>query len=305
MLNVLPFEVKFIPRPWPRAGKAEETPVAGARIQGCSGDPAVREIPAMKLGCSSQSFDPALQQKQLDLLSWVDYCGDVLRLDGVEIEDKHIPSTADDFLRVVRQRLADRQLTLSSVTISNNFGLPTAEEREGQLAYLRQWLEKARVLGSPGLRIFAGWPRPETDASLWDKMIDCLKRSCVHAEETGVVLSVENHNHGGFIRVAEDALRIFEQVGSDWLRLNLDTGNYLDGVRSIEKTVSWAVHVHAKLCDVAPDGSERTLDYEKILALLKRANYPGFLSLEYEGTEDPFAAVPRAVTYFRRLLEGV
>lgn len=259
----------------------------------------------MKLGCSSQSFDEAFQQQKLDLLSWVDYCATGLRLDGIEIEDKHFPSTSPDFLRGLRRQAATRHLTLSSVTIGNNFGLPTREEREAQLAYLRQWLEVARALGSPLLRIFAGWPRPAGDERRWDEMIDCLKQSCVYAEQTGVLLSLENHNHGGFVRVAEDALRIFEQVGSDWLRLNLDTGNYLDGLRSIELTTPWAVHVHAKLHDVAADGSERTLNYGEILAILKRANYRGFVSLEYEGGEDAFQVLPRAVAYFRQLLRAL
>lgn len=259
----------------------------------------------MKLGCSSQSYDQAFQQKKLDLFSWIDHCAQGLQLDGIEIEDKHLPSTAPDFLHAVRRQTTQRQLTLSSVTIVNNFGLPTPEEREAQLAYVRQWLGVARELGSPVLRIFAGWPRPAADASLWDKMINCLKRSCVYAQQTGVRLSLENHDHGGFVRVAEDALRIFEQVGSQWLRLNLDTGNYLDGLRSIEKTAAWAVHVHAKLYDVAADGSERRLDYREIFALLKRAHYGGFLSLEYEGTEDPFEVLPRAVIRFRQLLREV
>jgi len=256
----------------------------------------------MKLGCSSQSYDRAFRQQQLDLLSWVDHCAEILQLDGVELEAKHFPSTAAQFLRGLRQRLALRQLSLSCVDIVNNFGLPTREEREAQLAYVRQWLEVAQLLGSPMLRIFAGWPQAQGGELLWHDMIDCLKQSCAYAEQAGVVLSLENHNHSGFVRVAEDALRIIEQVSSDWLRLNLDTGNFLDGLRSIEKSVWWAVHVHAKLLDLAPDGSERSLDYGEILALLKRTNYRGFLSLEYEGPEDPFAAVPRAVVHFRQLL---
>ncbi|MFQ5926758.1 MAG: sugar phosphate isomerase/epimerase family protein [Terriglobia bacterium] len=259
----------------------------------------------MKLGCSSQSYHSAFQQKRLDLFSWIDHCVDGLQLDGIEIEDKHFPSTSPAFLHALRKQIALRQLTLSSVTIVNNFGLPTAEEREAQVAYVRRWLAVAHELGSPVLRIFAGWPRPEAAEWLWDKMVDCLKQSCIYAEQAGVCLSLENHNHGGFVRVAEDALRILEQVGSEWLRLNLDTGNYLDGLRSIEKTASWAVHVHAKLHDVAADGTERRLDYRKILAILKRANYRGFLSLEYEGAQDAFEVLPRAVARFRQLLREV
>ena len=37
---------------------------------------------------------------------------------------------------------------------------------------------------------------------------------------------------------------------------------------------------------------------------LRRARYRGFLSIEYEGSEDPIEAVPRGVRYLRRLLAG-
>ncbi len=256
----------------------------------------------MKLGCSSQSYNAAFQQKKLDLFSWVDLCADVLELDGIEIEDQHLPSTEPAYLRELRQRMAQRGLILSSLTIMNNFGLATAPERAAQLDYLRRGLEMARELGAPVLRIFAGWPARESDEALWAEMIECLKQACVQAEQAGVRLALENHNHGGFVRVGEDALRIFEQVGSDWLRLNLDTGNYIDGLPSIERTVSYAVHVHAKLHDIAADGSERTLDYPKILKILKRTRYRGFLSMEYEGTQDPFEVLPRAAADLRTLL---
>ncbi len=58
----------------------------------------------MKLGCSSQSYNAAFQQKKLDLFSWIDHCAEVLELDGIEIEDKHLSSTEPAFLRELRQR---------------------------------------------------------------------------------------------------------------------------------------------------------------------------------------------------------
>ncbi|MFH1540225.1 MAG: TIM barrel protein, partial [bacterium] len=114
-------------------------------------------------------------------------------------------------------------------------------------------------------------------------------------------LAVENHNHGGFLQTSGDVVRLIREVDSDWLRLNLDTGNYLDGFESIEKTLLYTVHIHAKMLNVAPDGTDTTADYPALFKLLSDVNHRGFVSVEYEGEEDEFEAVPRGVEYLRRL----
>jgi sugar phosphate isomerase/epimerase len=54
---------------------------------------------------------------------------------------------------------------------------------------------------------------------------------------------------------------------------------------------------------VAPDGRDRLVDQEAVIAELRQAGYTGCLSIEYEGEEPPESAVPRAVAYMRRLLD--
>ena len=114
---------------------------------------------------------------------------------------------------------------------------------------------------------------------------------------------MENHNHGGFVQTADDVLAIFDAVASPALSLLLDTGNYVDGLASIRRTAKLARHVHAKFRQVGPDGRDRLVDHEAVIAELRQAGYAGCLSVEYEGEESPESAVPRAVAYMRRLLD--
>jgi len=37
------------------------------------------------------------------------------------------------------------------------------------------------------------------------------------------------------------------------------------------------------------------LDYKRIFAILNKVNYQGYVSLEFEGKEDPFVAVPKSI----------
>lgn len=254
----------------------------------------------MKLGCCSWSYHRAFESGRTNLLDWMALCASTLKVGGAEITDDHLESLGEDYLRAVTRTAVDLHLNITALTISNNFGLPTEEERNGELEKLERALDATRELGTPLLRVFAGWPEGKKE-DRWDDMIKCMKISCLLAERVGVVLAVENHNHGGFLQTADDVIRLIREVDSDWLRLNLDTGNYLDGFKSIEKTLLYTVHIHAKMLDVAPDGTDTTTDYPALFKLLSDVNYRSFVSVEYEGDEDELEAVPRGVRYLQRL----
>jgi L-ribulose-5-phosphate 3-epimerase len=42
------------------------------------------------------------------------------------------------------------------------------------------------------------------------------------------------------------------------------------------------------------------LDYDRIAAILRKANYRGVISLEYEGKEDAKTAVPKSLALLRK-----
>ena len=65
----------------------------------------------------------------------------------------------------------------------------------------------------------------------------------------------------------------------------LDTGNYVDGWPSVERTADLAVHVHAKFWQVALDGAEPSIDYPRLIAMLRRRSYAGWISFEYEAAD--------------------
>src|SRR2546423_887432 len=88
------------------------------------------------------------------------------------------------------------------------------------------------------------------------------------AERLQVRLVMENHNHGGFVQTSADVLTILDEVRSPALGLLLDTGNYLDGLVSIERTAALARHVHAKFTRVGPDGRDAGVDHDAVAAIL-------------------------------------
>lgn len=264
-------------------------------------------IEPMQLGMCSWSYHRDFESGRMDLFDWMTLCARDLKVHGIEITDNHMQNFDEDYVFAVKRVAVDLHLTISALTVSNDFGKELEEDRNKELERMERAVEVAADLGAPILRVFAGWPENfkektrQERAAQWSEMVRCMTISCMLAERVGVVLAVENHNHGGFLQTADDVQRLFTDVDSEWLRLNLDSGNYIDDFDSIEKTLIYAVHIHAKMLNIDPKGLDFTTDYPRFIKLLREANYRGFVSLEYEGEEDSATAVPRGLEYLRRL----
>ncbi len=255
----------------------------------------------MYLACSSESYNDEIGSGRLTVEDWFRLCRNDLGLTAVELEDKHIGDPTQHRLEDVRGAAERHGLEIVNIALMNNFGVADDGQRAGEQARTVQWMAVSARLGTRYLRTFAGWPEGDRDAR-WPAMILALRSVAAEAERRGVRLVMENHNHGGFVSTAADAVRIFEAVPSPALGLLLDTGNYLDGLPSIERTVRRAWHVHAKFTGVGADGHDARVDQQPAVALLRDQGYEGCISVEYEGEEPGRTAVPRALAYLRTLI---
>lgn len=257
----------------------------------------------MYLACTSESYVHLLDQGRLTLPEWFRLCAEELGLPAVELEDKHVGTPAPGRLDELREAAARYGLEIVNIAFMNNFGLADDEKRKAEEQRTRQWMGVAQQLRSRFLRTFAGWPEGDR-TTRWPAMIAALRSTAAAAERAGVRLVLENHNHGGFVQTAQDVEAILASVNSPALGLLLDSGNYIDGLPSIARTAKRAWHVHAKFTRVLPDGRDARVDHEAVLAQLREAGYTGCVSVEYEGEEPGSSAVPRAVAYLRRIIQG-
>ena len=251
----------------------------------------------IKIGCAAYSYRQYFQDGSMTYESFLEECYRS-GLDGAELTLYYMPAIESSYLKKLRRLALSYGLAISSVGTRSNFSLPTAEERQKQAAEVHKWIDVAHELGSPCLRIFGGLvPEGYTVKQAVDWAIEGLKLCVKDAEDRGVVLALENH--GGTTGRADDTIRIVDEVNSEWLRINLDLGNYsedlYDGIRG---TIPYTVHAHAKVSTTF--GGKMKLDYAKIKSLLQAGGYNGFLSIEYEEAEDPKTGVPE---FARFLLE--
>src|SRR5205814_541385 len=100
---------------------------------------------------------------------------------------------------------------------------------------------------------------------------------------------------------ADDVLRILEGTASDWLRVNLDTGNFTsDPYKQMTRLAP-----HAVTCQVKPfvheNGKQVEPDFQRIIGILREAHYRGYATLEYEGP-DPHKNVP---IYLQKIQDAI
>lgn len=261
----------------------------------------------MKLGLCTWSYHKSLESGKLNFVGLLGVCANELKLGGVDIIADHLPKTDRKSLLGYKKMAADLHLTIACLSPGNNFGKPTAQERKKEVEAVKKWLEAGYLLGAPVLRIFSGWSGPYEDKEkLWPAMADCIRECAKAAEEAGITLAIEPHNDGGFLPTAVDTLRLIKEINSPWVKINLDTGNYqdTDNYKGIEDTIFYAPHIHAKVHHMSEDARELVFDFGRIFSIVKKANYRGFISLEFEGqdffSQDEFVYIPKSVQMLKR-----
>ncbi len=261
--------------------------------------------PRMKLSLAAYSFRQYLSgpNKSMSMEDFMDLAA-TYPLDAIEPTSYYFqePITAD-YLRQYRRRAFLRGLDISGTAIGNTFTHPRGEKLQKEIEHTKRWIVHAADLGAPCIRIFAGQAQRgvgEADARRW--CIDAIQECCKFAGEHGIILALENH--GGIVTTAEQILSIVKEVQSEWFGVNLDTGNFRgpDPYEELERVAPYAVTVQVKV-DITPQGKPRQeADFPRIIDILKKSGYRGYVALEYEAKEDPKLAVPRYLEGLSKLI---
>lgn len=280
----------------------------------------------MKLSISMWSVVSAVRSGKMNLAGFVEFASQQQEngAQGVELLDYFWRDRSEELPKVKRQ-IADAGLAMAVYSIGNDFFQPDRNMWEKQLAELRAGVDTANALETNTLRVFSGNAKPGytlDDGLSW--IVDGLAAGAEYAHTHGVTMALENH---GLMAGRSDQVRnIIESVNSPALRANLDTGNFLlvnqnptDAARDLADLVALVhlkdfrrarpdetEHVYKGLDGNGFTGSvvgEGQVDLPGIVSILRGASYAGWLSLEFEGAQDPIAiGVPASLRAAQRLL---
>jgi sugar phosphate isomerase/epimerase len=259
-----------------------------------------------KLSLAAYSYRHLLDgpNRSMDLFAFADLAAD-MGLDAIEPTSYYFPPDAGlDECRRLQRHAFRLGLDISGTAVKNDFCLPPGPAREKSLAGVRDWVDRAVALQAPVIRIFAGQvPRGDTEAAAVARAIEGLRESVAYAGTRGVTLALENH--GGITATPAQMLRLVEAVDSPWFGVNVDTGNFRtpDPYADLERIAPYAVNVQVKTEIMRSEtGSKEPADLARLVEMLRRVRYSGYVVLEYEAAEDPLTAIPGHVAELRRLI---
>jgi sugar phosphate isomerase/epimerase len=272
-------------------------------------DPVKRAGPTrLRIGLAAYSMRQYLQAKPgtqgaMDLLGFVDWAA-TLDTDAVELTSYFFPETVTKtWLNELKRRCHVNGLDISGGAIRNNFTLPPGAELEKWFSHLDTWLDHYAQLGAPVIRVFAGVP-PEgvTEEQGIANAITNLRRACGMAATRGVILGLENHD---YLTNIDRMLPIVKAVDSPWFGVNLDSGNVdrPDVYPELAKIVPFALNVQLKV-ETGPVKAKVPTDVPRIVELLAKAGYRGYIVLEYESKPEPYEAIPKHLMELRAALNG-
>ena len=237
--------------------------------------------------------------------------------DGIELLLVQMSSEENGYLQKLKKRAFHAGLDLMGFSTHQGYLNPDKAYRDENIAKTIHQIELAYKLGIPTMRLNTGrWGTSEsfdalmankgieptikgyTDEDGYGWVIDSIEQCLPIAEKCGVVLGLENH--WGLGRTAEGVKRIVDTIDNPWLQVTLDTGNFLENREEQMRLLAPQTFlVQAKTYYGGGKWYTLDIDYPKIGKMMRENNYRGYISLEFEGKEDPDIAVPKSLEVLR------
>jgi sugar phosphate isomerase/epimerase len=213
-------------------------------------------------------------------------------------------ATDRNFLRELKVRAIDNGIINHIILVDFPFaqlGDLQESRRNAAISAHSMWLEIAAFLGCRGIRVnLNGFQEPGNKQSVLDASVDGYGRLLEIASRQNLDVLVQNHI--GYSCDPDWLVSVMKQVDSRHSGIMADPGHFqeifivrdrmgrrvirkgrgFDTYASMSKIMPYAKAVNAKTHAFDANGNESTLNYYRLLAIVKNAGYTGYIGIEWE-----------------------
>ncbi len=263
--------------------------------------------PFFKLSLAQWSLHKAILSGKMDPLDFAQKASE-LGFEGVEYvsqlyndelkKDSDPKKAMQQLLEVLKSKSETYKIQNLIIMVDGEGDLAVLDEKERNLAVEnhKKWVDAAQFLGCHSIRVNLFGTN---DPKKWvDVAVDGLGKLSDYAASRNVNVIVENH--GYLSSNGKLLVEVMKKVNKSNCGTLPDFGNFClqrEGgerwgakcieeypkYKGVEEMMPFAKAVSAKSYDFDTAGNETTIDYKKMLEIIKKAEYSGFIGVEYEG----------------------
>lgn|SRR5699024_6124977 len=267
-------------------------------------------VPGMMAACSSKStgndlfFDISLAEWSLHRtlfdgkmkhLEFPEAAKNKFGIHAVEYVNQFFKDKAKDkdYLDEMNSRCEDLGVTQVLIMIDGEGPLAALDDKKRSSAVEKhyKWVEAAQYLDCHSIRVnLRGDGQPEEKKKA---AVDGLSQLATFAQDYDIGVVVENH--GGLSSNGQWLSSVIEKVNMENCGTLPDFGNFCleygadgctedyDPYKGVKEMMTYAKGVSAKSYEFDKKGHETTIDFSRMLKIVKEAGYTGHIGIEYEG----------------------
>ena len=260
------------------------TGISSSLISGCS------KSNPFEISLAEWSLHRSLQSKEIDHLDFYSVAKNEFNISAVEYVNSFFFDKAKDqrYLNEMKLRASDLGVRSLLIMCDNegNLGDPDLKKRTKSVENHYKWAEAAKFLGCHSIRVNA------RSSGSYDEQIELAADGLRRLTEFGETLEINTivENHGGLSSNGKWLSAVMDKVDHPRVGTLPDFGNFriegdewYDRYQGMKELMPYAKAVSAKSHEFDSNGNEIQSDYYKIMDIVLKAGYSGYVGIEYEG----------------------
>ena len=253
----------------------------------------------LKISLAQWSLNKAIKSGELSPLDFAKKARS-FDIDAIEYVSGLYTNHTDTLKKISMQKLSKELLKRSDdygidnvlIMIDSQGSLASSNKKERLKAIdnHKKWIDFSYEIGCETMRVNLSG---ETKLDRWtENSIKSLTELSDYNKNINVVVE----NHGGLSSNGKYLSNVMSEVNIDNCGTLPDFGNFcIDGspracnewydiYKGVEELMPYAHAVSAKSYDFDDSGNETKIDYSKMIDIVKKAGYKGYIGIEYEGS---------------------
>jgi len=282
---------------------------AGLMLGATARKASAHQAQKFKISLAEWSLHKTINAGKLDNKDFAKTAKEDFGIEAIEYVNQFFKDKVKDqgYLGEIKSRAEDLGVKTLLIMIDGEGKLGDADAGQRQEAIENhfKWVTAAHFLGCHSIRVNAA-----SGGSYYEQVgraAEGLRGVSEFASDYGLNVIVENH--GGLSSNGGWLAKVIRAVGMvncgtlpDFGNFSLGNGQSYDRYQGVTELMPFAKAVSAKSHSFDGSGNETETDYVRMMEIVLKAGYRGYVGIEYEGSQ---LSEPEGIRATKRLLERV